>query len=136
MVPKSGHRFSEKIMLSQYAAARPAIVELFRVSEPLRQDDERAAQGRPLDRNPDPAEGGGGAGPGLDLVGDGRKARPLGFVPPAGATNAGVTPFLVTHGQAAVRRISLPRPISPASARSACRRSGRRRARYAPRPDS
>src|SRR5215203_2489659 len=68
MVPKSGHRFSEKIMLSQYAAARAAIVELFRVSEALRQNDERAAQGRPLDRNPDTTEGSGGAGPGLDFI--------------------------------------------------------------------
>src|SRR5215211_7582351 len=59
MVPKSGHRFSEKIVLSQYAAGRAAIVELFRVSEALRQNNERAAQAA---LSTEPGSDGGGRG--------------------------------------------------------------------------
>src|SRR5262245_65841052 len=50
-----------------------------------------------LSTEPGSTEGGGGAGPGLGSyeVGDGHEARPQGIVPPAGATNADVTPHLV-----------------------------------------
>src|SRR5215831_14502943 len=59
---------------------------------PLCLNNERAApRATTRSTDPDPREGGGEAGPGSDGVGDGREARPQGFVPPAGATNAGVT---------------------------------------------
>src|SRR5262245_32600259 len=49
-----------------------------------------------LSTEPGSTEGGGGAGPGFGSlwVGDGHEARPQGIVPPAGATNADVTPLL------------------------------------------
>src|SRR5215216_811334 len=75
MVPKSGHRFSEKIVLSQYAAGRAAIVELFRVSEALRQNNERAAQAA-LSTEPG-SDGGGGGGPVRDSIQSGTGARPV-----------------------------------------------------------